>query len=174
MLPAALCVSGFALRVPPLARFLSLPLPQPSTQEQSGLCQQREMTSGEGRVCLALHRTPATSYPHIRACGWKRIGVWRQAQGICLHSLPTSVFFFSYCPVFCLSSSCLLLALLFSVFPPLPLPGSPAPWAHPDTVSQLLCSFPCCRALAGWGLVDSSALGVETAHSAVDIGLGPE
>lgn len=101
MLPAALCVSGFALRVPPLARFLSPPLPQPSIQEQPGLCQQREMTSGEGRVCLALHRTPATSYPRIRACGWRRLGVWCQAQGMCLDSLPVSVFFFSYCPVFC-------------------------------------------------------------------------
>lgn len=70
MLPAALCVSGFALRVPPLVHFLSPPLPQPSTQEQSGLCQEREMTSGEGRVCLVLHSTPATSYPHIRACVW--------------------------------------------------------------------------------------------------------
>lgn len=64
MLPAALCVSGFPLRVPPLLHFLSPPLPQPSTQEQSGLCQQREMTSGEGRVCLGLHSSPATSYVH--------------------------------------------------------------------------------------------------------------
>lgn len=76
MLPAALCVSGFVLRVPPLVHFLSLPLLRPSTQEQSGLCQEREMTSGEGRVCPVLHSTPASHLlcPHIRADGGGREG----------------------------------------------------------------------------------------------------
>lgn len=44
--------------------------------------------------------------------------------------------------------------------------------AHPDTVSQLLCSSPCCCVWAGGEeVVDWTALGVETAHPAADIGL---
>lgn len=57
MLPAALCVSGFALRVPPLVHFLSPPLPQPSTQRAvravSG--EGNDLRRGEGVSCAAQH-----------------------------------------------------------------------------------------------------------------------
>lgn len=80
-------------------------------------------------------------------------------------------FFFSY-SLFCLPSSCLLLALLFPVFllclfPTLLIHGLV------QTVSQLLCSSPCSCVRAGWGVVGWTALGVETAHpAAADSGLG--
>lgn len=68
---------------------LSLPSsPSASTQEQSGLCQYREMTSGEGRVLPgAPQPTGHLLCPHIRACGWKRLGGW-----LCLGHLPGLTF----------------------------------------------------------------------------------
>lgn len=75
------------------------------------------MTSGEGRVCLVLPQHPGYLLcPHTRACGWWRSGGW-SCLGHLLASLARPVFFFGYSSVFCfLSLSCLLLALLSSVF----------------------------------------------------------
>lgn len=153
--------------------FSSPPLPQPSTQEQSGLCQEREMTSGEGRgvSCATQHAGHLLS-TH-QTCGWRGIGVSVVTpRAFAWTHFPCLFFFFSYCSV--------LFIFILSAFdspvpclPPRPHPNSPAPRAHPDTVSQLLCSFPCCCVRAGWAVAGWTALGVETAcPAAADIGLG--
>lgn len=174
MLPAALCVSGFTLRVPPLVHFLSPPpLPQPSTQEQvrAVSVEGNDLRRGEGVSCATQHTCHLLSTHQ---------SLWLEET----RSMVTArAFAWTHFP--CLSFS--LAVAQFSVYlHPVCFWLSPHSLSSSSASSRLSCFmgssrhclstsvfFPLlwCKG-PGWGVVGWTALGMETAHPTADLGLG--
>lgn len=89
MLPAALCVSGFTLRVPPLVHFL-FPPTSPSAQHSGAVRtvsgEGNDLRRGEGCVlCYTAHGPPLINASDL----------WiEEDRSVCLDSLSMSDFFF--------------------------------------------------------------------------------
>lgn len=115
MLPAALCVSGFTLRVPPLVHFLFPPSPsaQHSGAVRAVSGEGNDLRRGEGCVlCYTAHWLPLINASDL----------WMEEDGSVVTPRAFAwthfpcLFFSLAIALFCLSSSCLLLTLLFPVF----------------------------------------------------------